>query len=273
LVRGAAEQRAEHRDVAEPGQLILVGLAGVLQQAAEHETLAVAQFHRGRGLAHRQRRDRDAAGDGYAVSRIELAHVRLDHEIDLAAAEHGGREGEADAVFLVFDRGLAKRAGNRDRIFTAGQEARGIARQRGEIGLRQAANQTLLLERIELDVDRELSADQAADQEAERRRPRQHAGRHDRGYGRRGGGDVETAESGTGQRRLLERAVRCRYRQLRGWSLTADIGENPVAEHVPLHAELTAGLPRRFDETHFQHDLLRLRHLNGIDDVRRELLG
>ncbi len=38
----------------------------------------------------------------------------------------------------------------------------------------------------------------------------------------------------------------------------ADIGERVLAEHVPLHAELAAGLARRLDEAHFQHDLLRL---------------
>src|SRR5258708_2544876 len=82
------------------------------------------------------------------------------------------------------------------RVSAAGQEARGIAGQGGEIGLRQVANQTFLLERIKLDVDRELPADQAADQEPERRRTRQQAGRHDRRDGRGGRRDVRTADTG-----------------------------------------------------------------------------
>src|SRR4029079_5388532 len=53
----------------------------------------------------------------------------------------------------------------------------------------------------------------------------------------------------------------------------ADIREVALAEHVPLHAEIAAGLPRSFDETHLQHDLLRLQHTDRIDDVRAELLG
>ena len=53
--------------------------------------------------------------------------------------------------------------------------------------------------------------------------------------------------------------------------LIADIRQHVAAEYIPLHAELLAGRPRRFDKTHFQHDLLRLRHFHRVDDVRREL--
>ena len=68
---------------------------------------------------------------------VDLAHLGLDLEVDQAAAEHGRREGEADAVFLVVDGDLAERAGHRDRIFAAGEEARGVARQRHEVRLGQ----------------------------------------------------------------------------------------------------------------------------------------
>ena len=44
-------------------------------------------------------------------------------------------------------------------------------------------------------------------------------------------------------------------------------------QHVPLHAEFAAGAARGFDEANFEHDLLRRRDLNRIDDVRPELLG
>src|SRR6266545_6296443 len=54
LVGPAREQLAEHRHVAEPRHLLLVGLADVLQQPADHEALAVAQLDRGAGATHDQ---------------------------------------------------------------------------------------------------------------------------------------------------------------------------------------------------------------------------
>ena len=87
------------------------------------------------------------------------AHFRLDLQVDQAAAEHGRRKGKTDAVFLVVDRDLSERAGHRDRIFAAGQEARGIAGERDQIGLGQAAGDALLLERIDRHVDRGAAAE------------------------------------------------------------------------------------------------------------------
>ena len=68
-------------------------------------------------------------------------------------------------------------------------------------------------------------------------------------------------------------AVIAQAAQRPGVALVADIGERVLAEHVPLHAELAAGLAGRLDEAHLQHDLLRLQHLDGVDHVRPELLG
>ena len=51
--------------------------------------------------------------------------------------------------------------------------------------------------------------------------------------------------------------------------LIADIGERRVAEIVPLHAKLAAGLTIDFDEAHLQHHLLLLHHLYGVDDAVR----
>ena len=42
-------------------------------------------------------------------------------------------------------------------------------------------------------------------------------------------------------------------------------------QHVPLHAQLAAGLARGLDEAHLEHHLLRLRDLDRIDDLRAEL--
>src|SRR5262249_53914794 len=43
FVLRAAEQRAEHRDIAEPGQLILGRTADILQEAADDKALAISQ--------------------------------------------------------------------------------------------------------------------------------------------------------------------------------------------------------------------------------------
>ena len=118
--------------------------------------------------------------DRHRVAEVELADLRLDLHVDQAAAQHGRREGQADAVALVVDRDRAERAGHRDRILAAGEEARGVARQRHQVRLRQRAGEALLLERIDDDVGLEAAGDQLADDDAERRGARQHAGHDDR---------------------------------------------------------------------------------------------
>ena len=49
----------QHRDIAEPGELLRIVLSGVQQQAAEDEALAVAQLKRCFGFPHDQRRHGD----------------------------------------------------------------------------------------------------------------------------------------------------------------------------------------------------------------------
>src|SRR5437016_4330003 len=71
LIRRAACECAEYRNVGEPGQLLLVGRIDRLQQAGDREALSVAQLHRGVGAAHDQRRDRDRS-DGDRRGRIDL---------------------------------------------------------------------------------------------------------------------------------------------------------------------------------------------------------
>src|SRR5262245_2002741 len=51
LIRGAAGERADHRHVGNPGQLLLVRGADRLQQARDCEALSVAQLDRGVGAA------------------------------------------------------------------------------------------------------------------------------------------------------------------------------------------------------------------------------
>src|SRR5439155_19714021 len=57
-----------------------------------------------------------------------------------------------------------------------------------------------------------------------------------------------------------------------GGGLTrADIRGPFVVEYVPLNAQLASCRARCLYEAHLQHDLLRLAHLDRIDDFGREL--
>ena len=67
----------------------------------------------------------------------------------------------------------AERAGDRHRKLAAGEEARGVARQRDEVRFGEAARGALGFERVDGDLE---PVRQLPDQEAERRRARQHAG-------------------------------------------------------------------------------------------------
>ena len=250
-----------------PRQLIDVVGAVALQQAAEHEALTVAQFQRGRGLARGQARHK-SAGDGHAVGLVDLAHLRLDDEIDHAVAQHRRGEGQADAVGLEAERRRAGGADFRDRNLAAGEEARGLARQRHQIGSARRRAAPFDFERVDLDLQ---LVRQLADQKAERRRAGQHAGGDHRRNGQGVPRHVGAADGGAGESWLLERAIRLRDRQLRGRQAGAGIGQHGIAERIPLHAEVAAGVAVDFDEAHFQLDLLRLHDLDGVDRIRAEL--
>jgi hypothetical protein len=121
----------------------------------------------------------------------------------------------------------------------------------------------------------ERAARHGAEQEPERRRARQHASRRDLRDRQGRVDDILAADLIRRQRvrRLLKGAAGRGDGQLVGLHARPDIGQRILAEAVPLHAELAAGLARGFDEAHFEHDLLRLQHLHGVDDIRRELSG
>src|ERR1700730_14411647 len=113
------------------------------------------------------------------MTGVELADLRLYLQVDEAAAEHGWSEREAHAEGLVGDGDRAERPWNRDRVFTAREEARGITGQCDEIRLGQCTGAAFLLKRVELHVDRMGAAEEPADQEPERRGARQDAAGHD----------------------------------------------------------------------------------------------
>ena len=46
------------------------------------------------------------------------------------------------------------------------------------------------------------------------------------------------------------------------------LAKRRVAEGVPLHAEIAAGVAIDFDEADLELDLLRLHHLHGVDRIR-----
>src|SRR5262245_3764359 len=154
LVGLAGEQRAQHRYAAKPGQLIDRVLVVGLQQATDYEALAITQFDGGGGAAYDQRRHCNTAADGNRVGRVELADLRLDLHVDQAVAEHSRRESKTDTILLVVDGDLAERARNRNWIFAAGEEARGIAGERDQVRFSQAAGESLLFKRVDQDVGR-----------------------------------------------------------------------------------------------------------------------
>ena len=93
--------------------------------------------------------------------RVDRADFRRDDQVDDAVGKHGRREGQADAERLPFDRdarccrrpAAAAVLGDRDREFAAGEEARGLARQRDQGRLGERRDRALALERVERDVE------------------------------------------------------------------------------------------------------------------------
>ena len=110
------------------------------------------------------------------VVGVDLADLRLDLEIDQAVAEHGRREGKADAVFLVVDGDLAERTPDtgigysppaRKLAVSPDSATRlGSARLRATPFCSSALISTSAVH---------AACDQAADHEAERRRAGEHA--------------------------------------------------------------------------------------------------
>src|SRR5690606_27896271 len=74
-----------------------------------------------------------------------------------------GREREADAKVLEFERGVAVAVADADGDLAAGEEAGADARQGGEIGLGEGAHEALVFQRIDGDaqIDAEASRQDA----------------------------------------------------------------------------------------------------------------
>ena len=173
---------------------------------------------------------------------ISLTSGLID-EIDQAAVEHGRRERKADAVWLVVERDRAERAR---------RPAREIRRRRGSSRYRPTAppdwarpgcaRAPLLFERVDGDLERFRSPINWPTRKPNGAAPDSTpaATTGDIGSRCRHVGAADAAAAGA-----AERAAGLRDRQLRGGHCPiADIGTAPIAEHVPLHAEFAAGLPR-----------------------------
>ena len=81
----------------------------------------------------------------------ELADLGANMQADAVLAEHGGHEGQADAVLLVLDadRIGAAALGDGDRELAADQEACGLAADRGQVRFGQDVDQIVLRQRVE----------------------------------------------------------------------------------------------------------------------------
>ena len=171
LVPHAAEQRAEHRNGAEPRHLRAVSQVVRLQQAGDREALAVAQLDGGERVALDERRDRGARY-GHGVREIELADLRGDAQVDDAVGEHGWRERQTDPERLELDGGrdetIRRGCGDRHREFPAGEEACGVAGKRHEVRLGQAPDHAARLERGDQNIDALAAIDEIGEHHAER---------------------------------------------------------------------------------------------------------
>ena len=79
----------------------------------------------------------------------QFRHFRRHLQVDAPAGQHGRREAQADAEFLLFQRDLVVVLGHRDEDLAAGQERAFLAADRHHVRLGQDAHQAILLLRLE----------------------------------------------------------------------------------------------------------------------------
>ena len=127
---------------------------------------------------------------------------------------------------------------DRNGEFAAREEARGVARERRQVRLGEAAHDAALFQRLQQRVGLHAVAEHAAEHGAERRRCR------------RSSPPVPTPTP-----------------------TPVPPARRFCCTDLPVHAELAAGGARSLDEAHFQHHLLRGIHLHRVDHVGAELLG
>ena len=189
------------------------------------------------------------------VVRIELAHLGLDLQVDQAVVEHGRREGEADAVALLFDRDLSCCCRSARPGSGYSPPARKLAVSPdsavrfGSASVRTRPRCSSALISTSMVVPPAIM------------RPSM----------KPNGDAPESTPAATSPIGMLVGLVGAVIGRLAGRLARADIGGHAAVEHVPLHAELAAGLARGLDEADLQHDLLRRGDDDRVDDLRREL--
>ena len=135
-IGGGPEQVAEHRHLAEPRHALARRRAARLQQAGDDEALTVPELQRRIGAPHLEAGDGDVVdGDGGRI--VDLAHLRLDVEVNETVGSNRRREVEADAELLELDGNRIVVAGHRYRKLATGEEAGRLAGQCHKIGLGQ----------------------------------------------------------------------------------------------------------------------------------------
>ena len=152
-VVAAPEQGAEDRQLHQPGNAVDLLLGLFLNHAGQRQRTARRNFDGGFGAAGADRRNRQVwrgirHAQGHGVVRRQVRDLGHDLEADAAFRQHHRREDQADAEFLEIDLWLADRrrfggvarqpVGNRE--FAAGDEARGLAGDRGQVRLGQRAH-------------------------------------------------------------------------------------------------------------------------------------
>uniref|UniRef100_A0A914YPT9 Uncharacterized protein n=1 Tax=Panagrolaimus superbus TaxID=310955 RepID=A0A914YPT9_9BILA len=155
LVIEVAEERTDDRQVAQQRNLADVGDDVGADQAADDETLAIAQLDGGVGAAGGDRGDLHVVEhDGIAV--VQVARFGRHLQRDAICRQHGRGHGQADAEWLVGDGGGAKPLRFQDRQFAAGQETGALPGQRHQRRLGQHAGHAIALQQFDVGVPQAL---------------------------------------------------------------------------------------------------------------------
>ena len=239
------EQRAQHRDVAEEGNLVDRGVDVAAEQAAEHDGAAFHDVEFSLGLARAQR------WTGCAHHReVEVADLAHDAGANDTVVVDPGRDLEAYAVRLELDCGAVDVAYAVRELATC-QEARFGAAAGGQDGLGKDAGRAILLHEAELSVKPGVDRREEVEAGPERHGATRAVRVHDRRAVLRARADVD-----------LQRGVPAPAGH-------PDAADGCAAGSIPGEPDLAQHVDREFGDLHFHDDhLFPADRVGEIEDLR-----
>src|SRR4029453_10095129 len=151
----AFEQVPDDRQLCEARNLADQVLRNVIQEPGNCERLAITKFHISFGASCRERRNPEARKSD-AVRKVQRADLRPYLEANGIAGDRR-REVQADSILLPLHRnGIGNSLDDRNRNFTASQEARVLTVIRDQVRLGEALEQAFVLKRADRDAKIEL---------------------------------------------------------------------------------------------------------------------